>query len=202
MVRMKQLFSCAAVAFSISALSIGTAASAELSPVGDWLVKDGYAHIRIDNCSGKMWGVVAWEKESGVDNNNPDPAKRNRPMLGVPILLGLKPVQANKWEGEIYNSQNGKIYQANITMLSPDVLKLEGCVFGGLFCGGENWTRVANPTGNIGSSPTPPAGQTKAGQPKAAAKGNPPPLSDVCQRVAAETGQLPAPPAAAKGASK
>ena len=47
------------------------------TPIGDWLVKDGYANIRIDNCGGKMWGIVAWEKKpGGVDSENPDPAKK------------------------------------------------------------------------------------------------------------------------------
>ena len=55
---MKHLFAVAA----ILALARRHRAAAELSPIGDWLVKDGYANIRIDNCGGKMWGIVAWEK--------------------------------------------------------------------------------------------------------------------------------------------
>ena len=54
----------------------------------------------------------------------------------------MKPAAANRWEGEVYNAQNGKMYSANIALVSDDVLKIEGCVLGGLFCGGENWTRV------------------------------------------------------------
>ena len=65
---MKRLFDCAA----ILALTSGTALAADPSPIGDWRVKDGCANIRIDNCGGKLWGVVAWEKAAGKDVENPD----------------------------------------------------------------------------------------------------------------------------------
>src|SRR5438270_1444493 len=112
---MKVLFTSAA----ILALTAGTALAAEPSVIGDWLVKDGYANIRIDNCNGKMWGIVVWEKTpNGVDSENPDPAKKTRPTLGMPVLMGLAPdpKEPGKWSGEIYNSQNGKMYQANISL--------------------------------------------------------------------------------------
>ena len=41
-------------------------------------------HIRIDNCGGKLWGIVVWEKEPGIDNENPDPAKKGRPLSACP----------------------------------------------------------------------------------------------------------------------
>ena len=64
---------------AIFALLSGSALAAEPSVVGDWLVKDGYGHVRIDNCDGKMWGIVSWEKTPGFDNENTDPAKKGRP---------------------------------------------------------------------------------------------------------------------------
>ena len=135
---MKCLFACAATVL----LASGTAFAADPSVIGDWRVKEGYANIRIDNCGGKMWGIVAWEKEAGKDNENPDPAKKGRPILGMPILLAMAPTRPNLWEGEIYNSNNGSKYSANISLIDANTLKLQGCVLGGLFCGGENWTRV------------------------------------------------------------
>jgi uncharacterized protein (DUF2147 family) len=167
-------------------------------PIGDWLVKDGYAHIRIDNCAGKMWGIVAWEKTPGaIDNENPDPTKKGRPVLGMPILLGMKPTKPNLWEGEIYNANNGKIYDAKISMVNDNTLKLEGCVgkqfFGDIFCGGENWTRVAPPPAPPAPAPNP---GTKTKGP-VATKGvvAPLPQSDVCARVAEHTGPPGAAPA-------
>ena len=39
-------------------------------------VEDGSAIIRVDNCRGAVWGVVAWEKEPGRDKRS------GRPTLG------------------------------------------------------------------------------------------------------------------------
>lgn len=112
------------------------------APTGDWLVEKRYAIIRIVDCNGRLWGVVSWQVRANVDSHNPDPAKRSRPTLGMPILLGMKPSdEPNKWEGDIYNSQDGKTYDANISLSAPDTLRVEGCVLGFL-CGGEDWTRV------------------------------------------------------------
>ena len=152
---MKRLFACAATLV----LASGTALAADPSPIGDWRVKDGYANIRIDNCGGKMWGIVAWEKAAGKDIENPDPAKKDRPILGMPILLAMAPTRPNRWEGEIYNSNNGKMYSSNISMVDENTLKLEGCVLGFL-CGGENWTRVTAPP--VGGVSLPPAPQTSS----------------------------------------
>ena len=62
--------------------------------------------------------------------------------MGMPILINMKPAE-RQWEGEVYNAQNGETYTSYISLKSPDVLSIEGCVLGGLFCGGEDWTRVS-----------------------------------------------------------
>ena len=111
------------------------------APAGEWLVANKTAHIRIVDCEGSLWGVVSWEEHAGVDDKNPDPAKRGRPTLGMPVLLDLKASGPNRWGGTLYNSQNGKTYTGGITLLAPDRVRVRGCVLG-ILCGGENWTRV------------------------------------------------------------
>jgi hypothetical protein len=86
-----RIFAHAAILSLIGSGLTGAASAAEPTPIGDWRVKDGYANIRIDNCGGKLWGVVAWEKEPGFDKQNPDPAKKGRPILGMPILMAMAP---------------------------------------------------------------------------------------------------------------
>ena len=181
---MKPLFATAA----LLALTSGTALAADASVVGDWLVKDGYANIRIDNCAGKMWGIVVWEKTpGGVDSENPDPAKKSRPTLGMPILLGLAPVpkEPGKWAGEIYNSQNGKMYTANISLADENTLDLEGCLVWPL-CQTQKWTRVKTLPPNAAPLPPLPA-TTKQVPPVKKGAAAPPPPSEVCMRVTAET---------------
>lgn len=129
---------------------VPTTPAAAPDPTGDWRVEEGTAHIRVALCDGALWGVIGWEQSPGMDSENPDPALRTRPTLGMPILVNMKPdakkPEANKWVGKIYNAKNGKLYDSNVTLVSPTALKVQGCVLG-VFCGGETWTKVtAAPT--------------------------------------------------------
>ncbi len=152
-----------------------------LDPQGEWLDEHALARIKIADCNGRLWGAVAWEKEPGRDEHNPDTAKQSRPTLGMPILLDMKPAQAtpDKWEGNIYNPENGKTYSAHIQLLSASKLEVKGCVLRYL-CGGETWTRYIEPPPAPGAAPkAAPAKQSaapaaaKAGTKTAAAPVNP-----------------------------
>src|SRR5579871_3138362 len=127
-------------------LQISYASSALAADVtGDWRVADGVANVRVAQCNGDMWGVVSWETQPGRDSNNPDASKRNRPTLGMPILIDMKKKPgADQWEGEVYNAKDGKTYSSTIKPIGPDHLEIQGCVLGFL-CGGETWTRIAGP---------------------------------------------------------
>ena len=153
------LFSCAWL------LTAYASAAQAADPTGDWRVADGVANIRVAQCNGSMWGVVAWEKEpGGHDSNNPDASKKNRPTLGMPILLDMKKKPGvDSWEGQVYNAKDGQTYSSSITPTDPDHLDIKGCVLGFL-CGGETWTRVAPPI------PSSPVNSMAKGSPKAGAK--------------------------------
>jgi uncharacterized protein (DUF2147 family) len=128
-----------------TALAQSPAAAQARSPIGEWQVRDGTAHIRIANCGHALWGVISWTKgEPGKDVNNPDPSLRDRSVMGMPILINMQP-SGSRWDGQVYNAEDGETYKSHISLVSPDVLSIEGCVLGGLICGGENWTRVPLP---------------------------------------------------------
>jgi uncharacterized protein (DUF2147 family) len=114
-------------------------------PEGLWLVKDQTGRIRIEKCNNVMWGSVAWQKEPSKDGNNPNPALKDRPIVGIAILIGMSQTEANLWEGNIYNPRNGNIYKSKMSM-QGEMLDIKGCVLGGLICGGEAWTRLADNT--------------------------------------------------------
>jgi uncharacterized protein (DUF2147 family) len=140
--------------------TLGTALAAD--PTGDWMVADQVANIRVAECNGSMWGVVAWEKTpGGRDINNPDVSKQSRPTLGMPILIDMKKkAGADQWEGQVYNAKDGKSYQSTIKPVGTDQLEIQGCILGFL-CGGETWTRVAPPI------PSSPSNSMAKGPPKA-----------------------------------
>jgi uncharacterized protein (DUF2147 family) len=142
------------IVYSAFFLATGLNAAALAADVtGDWKVADGVANIRVAQCNGSMWGVVAWEKTpGGKDIHNPDASKQSRPTLAMPILIDMKKKAGvpDTWEGQVYNAKDGQLYSSTIKPAGTDQLEIQGCVLGFL-CGGETWTRVAPP---IPSSPT------------------------------------------------
>lgn len=134
------------VAYCSLFLATGLASALAADPTGDWRVADGVANIRVAECNGSMWGLVAWEKTpGGRDKNNPDVSKQNRPTLGMPILIDMKKKPGvDAWEGQVYNAKDGQFYSSTIKPAGSEQLEIQGCVLGFL-CGGETWTRVAGP---------------------------------------------------------
>ena len=159
-------------------LASGIASAWAADPTGDWRVADGVANIRIAECNGSMWGVVAWEKTpGGRDSGNPDVSKRNRLTLGMSILLDMKKKPGvDQWEGKVYNAKDGQTYSSTIKPLGSDQLEIQGCLLGFL-CGGETWARVAPP---IPSSPS-------NSMAKGSAKGQPAPRTTGSVNPAAKT---------------
>jgi uncharacterized protein (DUF2147 family) len=112
------------------------------SPIGNWIAENGEGRVRIDPCGQSLCGVIAAANPSDTDWRNPDPGKRDRPLLGVPILIDMKPTKKQRWEGQVYSAKSGYTYAATMALKSADVLRVEGCVLGGLFCNSQSWTRA------------------------------------------------------------
>jgi uncharacterized protein (DUF2147 family) len=123
----------------------GQASSA--SPLGLWQAKDG-AKIRIEPCGQNLCGFISQTNPSHdpvtgqmvKDKNNADPAKRNRPLVGVQVLISMQPNGASKWSGQVYNDDNGRTYSGHLIELGPSSIKIEGCWL--MFCDGEDLTRI------------------------------------------------------------
>ncbi|HEY9012762.1 MAG TPA: DUF2147 domain-containing protein [Devosia sp.] len=139
------------------ALASGSASAAALIE-GVWQTPD-QAQMTIEQCEaglcGKLSKIVITEQHSkqyGVqaesirieditDVFNKDPQKRDRPMLGLQILT-LKATD-NPWrfEGEIYNPQDGNTYTGEIKVRDADSIVLKGCALY-VLCQEQTWTRV------------------------------------------------------------
>ncbi|TBW39060.1 DUF2147 domain-containing protein [Siculibacillus lacustris] len=124
----------------VALLDVAGAAAAD--PHGVWLRESGSAKIKIDDCSGGLCGVVVWERNPRKDIYNPDAAKRGEPVIGRTVILGMKPTdKPDQWKGEVYNAEDGKTYTGYVTMRADGKLDLQGCVFGGLICKSDTWSR-------------------------------------------------------------
>jgi uncharacterized protein (DUF2147 family) len=117
------------------------------SPVGLWLAKDG-AKIRISPCGRNLCGFIVQsspqiDPDTGrptTDKHNADPAKRDRPLVGVEILISMHHDGPARWSGQLYNDDDGKIYSGNLIEIGPSSIRIEGCWLG--VCGGDELTRI------------------------------------------------------------
>jgi uncharacterized protein (DUF2147 family) len=137
---LRQVFFSAAVLGA----SIGIALA---EPTGLWLAGDG-AQIQIAPCGNDLCGVLVrtaspvdpMTKKPWTDKNNVDPRLQTRSLLGVQVLIGMRPNGAGKWLGRLYNTDDGKIYTGKLSEIDGRKIRVEGCV--SFLCGGENMTRV------------------------------------------------------------
>jgi uncharacterized protein (DUF2147 family) len=142
-------------------VALAPAASAQQSSVmGTWLTASGKAQVRIEPCpdpkNGPVCGFIAGlieprgpdgtvvAPEVATDWRNSDPALRGRKALGMPLIWGFKKTSdPNAFEdGQIYNGENGKIYNANITLQPDGKLRLRGYVGTPMLGETQLWTRV------------------------------------------------------------
>jgi outer membrane biosynthesis protein TonB len=98
------------------------APSAPTTPIGVWATEENKGNVRIEQCGANLCGYA--EK------------------TGERILINMKP-ENSKWVGRIHDPNSGGNYDSTIAMKSPNALKVQGCAFGGMFCGGQTWKRVS-----------------------------------------------------------
>ena len=98
------------------------AASDPNSPIGIWATEENKGNVRIEECGANLCGYSV--------------------NTGARILINMKP-QGSKWTGRIHDPDSGRNYDSTIALKSTDMLKVQGCAFGGMFCGGQTWKRVS-----------------------------------------------------------
>jgi uncharacterized protein (DUF2147 family) len=92
------------------------------SPLGIWATEDNKGNVRIEECGANICGYAV--------------------KTGEKILINMKP-QGSKWTGRIRDPDSGRNYDSTIALKGGNALKVQGCAFGGMFCGGQTWKRVS-----------------------------------------------------------
>lgn len=98
------------------------AAPTQNSPIGVWATENNKGNVRVEQCGTNLCGYV--EKTNDQ------------------VLINMKPDGA-KWSGRVRDPRNDKKYDSTMAMKNPNALRVQGCAFGGMICGGETWKRVS-----------------------------------------------------------
>jgi uncharacterized protein (DUF2147 family) len=105
---------------------VSPAVQAANSPLGMWLTEEKEGKVRIEQCGANLCGYAVDVKS----NQN-----------GEQVLINMKPGTDSKWSGRIFDPNTGSTYESTIALKGSDTLRVQGCAFGGMFCGGQTWSR-------------------------------------------------------------
>jgi uncharacterized protein (DUF2147 family) len=97
------------------------------SPLGLWLTEEKEGKVRIEQCGANLCGYSVDPKSN-----------QNREQ----VLINMKPVKDSRWSGRIFDPTTGSTYDSTIALKGSDTLRVQGCAFGGMFCGGQTWSRL------------------------------------------------------------
>ena len=93
-------------------------------PTGIWQTERGLARVLIAKCLEDLCGTVIALKNPidpatgtpQTDTKNEDSANRKRPVIGIQVIIGMKPEGADTWFGQLYNAEDGKTYRGNLIL--------------------------------------------------------------------------------------
>lgn len=132
----------------------GTTAAAETDVAGVWIDHTKRGAIEITPCGTRLCGYVYWVKDAVnrrgqpvLDTNNPDPARRGKPMCGTKILVNLSQIgqarHGHVWgAGSIYNPEEGANFDVELKLITPNELSVHGFLGVKLFGEQFTWTRA------------------------------------------------------------
>jgi uncharacterized protein (DUF2147 family) len=129
-------------------LSAGTLFAQDRDILGLWSTDQGKGRVDIVNCAPPkqgLCGTIVWISQPNdkdgrpqTDKANKNASLRNRPIVGLQIFQGWRGAGPNKWKGAVYDPEDGRDYDVDIT-LSGDKLTLTGCV--AFLCDSDTWVR-------------------------------------------------------------
>jgi uncharacterized protein (DUF2147 family) len=134
----------------IDVLTAAWARAEAPTPIGVWLDATKRIKVEIAPCGDALCGEVVWFRWPNdaaglplVDLNNPDPALRGRPLLGLRVLHGLRAQGPESWDGGmIYNPDDGVAYHVGMSIDDDGALHVRAYyhlpILGETFV----WTRV------------------------------------------------------------
>jgi uncharacterized protein (DUF2147 family) len=108
---------------------------------GYWKNPSGSAVVAIGPCGAEFCGKVVWASPLGEH----EASKTTSHVVGTTVLTDLAFDARDRWTGRLFIPDDDIHASAKLQLLTANELKLSGCVFAGLICRSQVWTRVEPP---------------------------------------------------------
>src|SRR5258708_19027131 len=99
----------------------GPASADPVGPIGRWITASGNVEVAIQPCGRLLCGLVtrvfANHSMQSLALSKAPPAK-----VGLQVLSDLRSDGDGRWVGKVYNREQGKTYDCELSLAGPDAL--------------------------------------------------------------------------------
>lgn len=124
--------------FAAAALATPAHAPPMTVPAGEWINPAHSVRVRTGSCGNQLCGWVTWANAQATadarDGGSPQ-------LVGLTLLQNYRQTGPTSWQGRVFVPDWNESFYSRIQELGPNQLKISGCIFGGLICKSQIWTR-------------------------------------------------------------
>jgi len=142
----------AAILIALAALTagagVGPALATALSVIGPegtygiWSNPKGSVHVEVRPCGDAACGFVVWAnakaqadaRKGGTEN-----------LIGLQIFRDFERESDGSWKGKVFVPDLNRTFSGGAIPIDARTLRTRGCIFAGLGCKSQIWTRVDRP---------------------------------------------------------
>ncbi|WP_404477752.1 DUF2147 domain-containing protein [Novosphingobium sp. BL-52-GroH] len=112
--------------------------------LGIWMNPKHSLVVHTDACANAtgatLCGRIVWASRQALADASDASVPR---LVGTELLEDYRLRGKGVWQGTVFVPDMGRRFYSEIDEVSPDRLKVKGCILGGLLCKSQVWTRVA-----------------------------------------------------------
>lgn len=96
-------------------------------------------HVRIHPCGKSRCGTVVWANAKA----KADSARGGTPnLVGTELFREFREVSPKVWKGKVFVPDLNKVFTGTGTVKDENTVVARGCLFAGVGCKSQTWTRV------------------------------------------------------------
>ena len=129
---------------ALMALAMAAGSPATASPVeGVWHNPKNSVAVKTGACPDKTGGsklcgwVVRADDAAQADARDGGTPK----LIGTALLREYRPSGRNRWSGQIFVPDMGRIFGSTLTLVDADTIDVKGGLIGGFLCKTQTWRR-------------------------------------------------------------
>jgi uncharacterized protein (DUF2147 family) len=96
-------------------------------------------HVRIHSCGATRCGTVVWANDKAKADSARGGTKR---LVGTELFREFKEISPTVWKGKVFVPDINKVLTGTGTVKDDNSIVARGCLFAGMGCKSQTWTRV------------------------------------------------------------